>query len=86
MQRRASKLAEELADGSKIIPVGQRLPEMVDLIPTQDSKDRGGVQFEEIYRSAEAFEWGTEVLIVQRVNRIGVLAARRLRKAARAGR
>ena len=75
-------MAEELPDGSKVITVGQRLPATVDLSPTEAGKDRGAVRFEEAWRGAEAFEWGTEFLVVHRIVRVGVLAARRLRKAA----
>lgn len=82
MHRLASKLAEELPDGSKVITVGQRLPELVDLAPGERGKDRGAVRFEEVCRCSEPFEWGTEVLVVQQNTRVGVLAARRLRKAA----
>lgn len=82
MQRLASKLAEELPDGSKVITVGQRLPETVDLLPTEGGKDRGAVRFDEAWRGVEPFEWGKEVVVVHQTVRVGVLAARRLRKAA----
>ena len=85
MQRLASKLAEELPDGSQIATVGQRLPEMTDLLRSADGKDRGAVRFDEAWRSSERFEWGSEVIILHKLSRIGVLAARRLRKSATSG-
>jgi len=85
MQRLASKLAEELPEGTLVATVGQRLPEMADLLRGADGKDRGAVRFDEAWRGSEKFEWGSEVLILHQLSRIGVLAARRLRKSAASG-
>ena len=81
MHRLGVKLAEELPSGSVVITVGQRLPEIVDLGAGSGGKDRGAVKFEAVWRSPEAFEWGTELVFAHECVRLGVLAARRHRKA-----
>ena len=97
MQRLAAKLANELPNGSRVLTVGQRLPAFVDLgeavearaaeagastAKDKAAKLRGAVRFDEAWRGAEAFEWGSEAVVLHEVVRVGVLEARRLRKAA----
>ena len=76
MQRLAAKLAAELASGARVITVGQRLPEVVDL------GEGGAVQFEPVWREWEQCDWGSEAFVVHRTTRMGELAARRHRKKA----
>ena len=75
MGRLASKLASELPDGACVITVAKRLPPAVDL-----GAELGAVRFDELTRIVEPFEWGSEVLVIHSTVRVGILAARRLRK------
>lgn len=75
LERLAVKLSDELADGARVLTVGKRLPEFVDL-----GVARGGARFDEAWRGVATFEWGCEPLVLQRVVHVGELTARRLRK------
>lgn len=85
LERLAAKLAVELPTCSFVLTVGKRLPAVVDLPPGPTGKDQGAVRFEERWRGAGAFEWGSELLYAHECVRLGVLAARRHRKAAGSG-
>lgn len=77
LQRLATKLAEELPDGARVITVARRLPALVDL-----GEKRGAVRFDEVHVAVEELAWGREAFIVHRVVRVGELVARRHRKLA----
>ena len=78
MTKCAAKLARELPNGARIVTVGQRLPNAVEL-QAKDGKD-AAVSFEEVGRFSYPFEWGAEVVVCCKAVRLGVLAARRLKK------
>ena len=75
MGRLAAKLAAELPEGARVVTVGQRLPEVVDL-----GIKVGAVQFEVLWKEWARCDWGDEAFVVHRASRMGELAARRHRK------
>ena len=75
MLRLAAKLAAELPAGARIVTVGQRLPEVVDL-----GAVAGTVQFEVVWKEWAQCAWGSEAFVLHRASPMGKLAARRHRK------
>ncbi len=62
MQRLATKLAEQLAHGARVLSCGKPLPDAVELPDCR-------VRFAEVWHGVATLAWGQEVLVVHEVRR-----------------